>query len=404
VPDGPLPSLVVKKRMFMSLDYTASSKAKSLQRRLDRQFPLRRFLVSPVKDPSAPTRRAAVVMSEGLPHKAQIVALLPPQDPTTPAGSLLMAMVVLSIPFTDRCRIFWNMVSAGHTGSMSAQTAYGGDCLVHLLSGTPLMKDKEKKMVDPKVRTNNPLCFRRIKMFETSWLIISIPSQALELIPWSITQQITSEISFFCCKAPWPDPATNESNTTLSQLPLVETLINTAPPSISSLPHESLCLLNTIFPPALGVSAPLSVGQWLSQNVIRLGNRKRKVRNILHRELGQLLQTLYGPEDGKAAVKNARKLSLELKRGLARMKKENPGFSSVDRAHEFCNRQLAEIISVPRGSGFVDLGDLSGVERAVHMSAEELAEKRRLWEEHMVQMERDRAWSEEMLADMVSHL
>lgn len=143
--------------------------------------------------------------------------------------------------------------------------------------------------------------------------------------------------------------------------------------------------------------------------MIRLGNRKRNVRKLLHRELDLLLQTLYGPdfEDaGKSAANNiTRKLSSEVKQSLARIKRENPEFSVVDQAHEFSCRRLAEITLVPRGSRvFVDLGELSGVERSVTMSPHDLEEKRRLYKVHLMRMERDKHWSEQMLADMVRNL
>lgn len=156
--DGPLPSLVVKKRIFRSLDSTALSKAESLRRRLDRQFPLRRFLVSPVDDQSDPIRRALVAMSEGLSYQAQIVALLRPRDTAAPAAArLINAMVMHSIPYVDQCRIFWNIFSAGQAAGMSAQSLYGGDGLMHLLCGDGGMKGKEKRIVDPKVRVYHPL-------------------------------------------------------------------------------------------------------------------------------------------------------------------------------------------------------------------------------------------------------
>ncbi|KAK0646765.1 hypothetical protein B0T16DRAFT_391142 [Cercophora newfieldiana] len=129
---------------------------------------------------------------------------------------------------------------------------------------------------------------------------------------------------------------------------------------------------------------------------------QEKIRSMLQREIEQLLQTLYGPGQGKAAANKTRELSSEVKQNFAKMKKENPGFDVADRAHELCTRRLAEITKVPRGSGFVNLGDLDGVGGSVSMSAEELAEKRRVHERHLAQMKKDRAWSEKMLADMVS--
>ncbi|KAM7206582.1 hypothetical protein V8F20_002708 [Naviculisporaceae sp. PSN 640] len=381
------PRLDVKKRIFRSLDSTALSEAESLKRRLDSQIPLRRFLISPVDDPSDPNRRAVVALSEGLAHQAQVVALLRPRDITAAAADgLLNAMVVHALPHADQYRIFWNVVCAGQTASLSPQSAYWGDSLRHLLDtdSNPEKKGEDTRIVDPK---------------------------ALETISWSISQKIASEISTFCRKVPWHDRSTN-TIISLSQLPLLQTFLETAPPTLTHpISDEAIRLLNTIFPPAIALSAPLSTSQWLSQNVPRLlgsgpGNRKRKLRKLLRRELDQLLSSLYGPHSDakKKAAETTRKLSKAVKQSLVQIKQDNPEFGVVDRAHEFACRRLAEITLVPRDSRvFVNLGDLSGVERSVTMTAIELLEQRRLYEEHLEKMKRDRALTEQMLADMVSH-
>ncbi|KAM7212369.1 hypothetical protein V8F06_012242 [Rhypophila decipiens] len=313
-----LPTLVVKKDIFRSLDSKAASKAKSVQHILAEQQPLRRFVVSPDENPSVPNSMF-VTMSEGLPHEAQIIVFNPPNDPDTPAdGSVLTAMVLLSIPYTDQCHIFWNMVISGPTRGtgMSDRAAYAGDGLEHLRGrGRP---STDEKIVDHK---------------------------ALELIAWSVTKQITSEISRFCHKAPWRDRL--NKTYLLSQLPLLVTFLDTAPPpSYSPLSNESLQILNAVLAPASGVSAPISLGNWLRQNVLRIRNRKHKARKTLHHVLDQLFDTLctYGPYDHKILTKakaTAKKMLSEeeaaAKKALKSIKKENSAFTVVDRARELCH-------------------------------------------------------------------
>ncbi|KAK4211207.1 hypothetical protein QBC37DRAFT_389844 [Rhypophila decipiens] len=380
-----LPTLAVKKDIFRSLHSKAASKAKSVQQILAEQQPLRRFVVSPDEDPSVPNS-IFVTMSEGLPHKAQIVILNPPKDPDTPAdGSVLTAMVVLTIPYTDQCRIFWNMVISGPTRGtgMSVRAAYGGDGLEHLRGrGRP---STDEKIVDHK---------------------------ALELIAWPVTKQITSEISRFCHKAPWRDRL--NKTYLLSQLPLLVTFFDTSPPpSYSSLSKESLQILNAVLAPALGVSAPISLGNWLRQNVLRIRNRKHKAHKTFHHVLDQLFDTLcaYGPYDHKILTKakaTAKKMLSEeeaaAKKALKSIKKENSACTAVDRARELCHRRLEEIVGVPRGSSdFIDLGDLAGVEkRSVYMSRDELNEERYQHEDHLAKMKSDATLSGKMLADMLT--
>ncbi|KAM7203108.1 hypothetical protein V8F33_002456 [Rhypophila sp. PSN 637] len=380
-----LPTLVVKKDIFRPLDSKAASKAKSVQQILAKQLPLSRFVVSPDEDPSVPNSMF-VTMSEGLPHKARIVILNSPKNPDTPAdGSVLMAMVVLSIPYTDQCRIFWNMVIAGPTRGtgMNVRTAYGGDGLEHL-------RGRSRPSTDEKI----------------------VDHKALELIAWSVTKQITSEISRFCHKAPWRDRL--DKTYLLSQLPLLVTFLDTAPPpSYSPLSKESLQILNAVLAPALGVSAPISLGNWLRQNVFRIRNRKHKARKTFHHVLDQLFDTLYayGPYDHKIMTKakaTAKKMLSEeeeaAKKALKSIKKESSAFTAVDRARELCHRRLEEIVGVPRGSSdFIDLVDLAGVEkRSVYMSRDELNEKRYQHEDHLAKMKSDATLSGKMLADMLT--
>jgi hypothetical protein len=115
--------------------------------------------------------------------------------------------------------------------------------------------------------------------------------------------------------------------------------------------------------------------------------RRKKARTLLHREVNQLLQALYGREHGKAAAKKAQKLSSKVKQELAQMKKEIPEYGVMERAHAICSARLEEMtgILMPEGGGFIDLGLLSEVEGTVHISADEVMEKRRLHGEHSAQ-------------------
>ena len=72
----------------------------------------------------------------------------------------------------------------------------------------------------------------------------------------------------------------------------------------------------------------------------------------------------------------------EVKQGLKQIKRDHPDCNVVERAHELSTKQLTEIVLVPQGSGFIELGEVGGVvERSLDVSKEELAERRRTHDE-----------------------
>lgn len=165
--------------------------------------------------------------------------------------------------------------------------------------------------------------------------------------------------------------------------------------------EESLSSLITVLGPVLGASSPLSIRQWIAENLIRVANRKTKVRAMLHHELDPLIKVLCTPEFRKETQRNMQQSSAEIKKCLAQVKRENRSFDRVDRVHELSCRQLGVLTGMP-GAGFVDLNDLSGIKRSAALSREEIGERRRIQMEHLARIEGDKAWSEEMLADMVN--
>ncbi|CAM1508808.1 Fc.00g025470.m01.CDS01 [Cosmosporella sp. VM-42] len=378
-------NLVVKKRILRSLESRLSSEAESIQKRLDKRLPLRRFLVCPCDEPLALTdheaagiksapKVSAVAIFEGLPHHVKVVASFPPQDGINKISDQIATMVVHAFPYSDQCRVFWNVLSLEYSTSIRTEIAYRGDDLAHLLSGSGFAHESEKgTMVDRKV---------------------------FDAMTWSITAQISSEISHFCRKSPWPDCYTSKSKI-LSELPLLDYFIKSAPVTLSLDSDESFFPLTTVLGRVIGVLRPLSVGQWIGQNIIRVGNRKTKIRGMLLRELSPLLKALCTPEYSNKAAKRTRELAVETKKSLARIKKVHPNFDRVDRARELDCEQLGLMTDTAAGGGFIDLGDLAGLQGSAHLNREGLSERRRLHAEHLAKRDRDTAWSKQMLAEMV---
>lgn len=134
--DERLHSFPVKKVLFRSLEKTLLSKAKSTQKKTGKKFPLRRFLVAPCDldlplDPKA--KRGAVAIVEGLSHSAKMVASIQPaENPSSTLSSYNIAMITHSLPFTDQCAIFWNLVGLQTAFGISTTVAYQGQKLAHL--------------------------------------------------------------------------------------------------------------------------------------------------------------------------------------------------------------------------------------------------------------------------------
>ena len=187
----------------------------------------------------------------------------------------------------------------------------------------------------------------------------------------------------------------------ISQLPLLKQFTETAPTSLNIASDIGISSLTAVLGPIVGAQTPLGFGQWLCQSLIRLGSRKSKVCSILQHESNRLIKALYAPESRKKLHKAIFNSSSKTKKRLAQIKKLQPNFNCIERVHRL-NCQGLEVLTKTPNASFLDLNALIGVQRSVDVRKEELAERRRVHADWLLRMERDEAWSRQMLREMVN--
>lgn len=354
----------VKKQVLRDLHKSVSSAAKSTQRKLSDMFPLRTFLVAPcdVGNDDPKSKRGALIVAEGLPHKTKFVAALQPfqagpQQPAPVLSEYNMAMITHSMPFADQCAMFWNLVGVDTTFGVPRDVVYARDRLAHL-EGDEREDAPEEQLVSGKVRLDQP----PLKL--TACLI---HQQACEALTWSIAAQLASELTQFALGR-----GTSQSGL-LAQLPLLRGFISSAPNEISSGATGAFAPLASVLGHIRGVASPLSFGQWLGQ-VSGEGKRRRRVQAVV---LGKVSEPLVKRCKGSPMPKPSKKDAAEMgdggtltkpksaaeevvdverkrKKELGEIKRKRPHLNAVARAHELACMVLEELTKTKR-SRFLDL-------------------------------------------------
>ncbi|KAK4184428.1 hypothetical protein QBC35DRAFT_505972 [Podospora australis] len=338
---GPSPSpglvvLPVKKKVMRNLEKTLVSTAKTTQQKLTQTFPLRKFLIgtiSPIAaDPKA--KQGALAIAEGLSHQTKLLATLQPMQPVPAITEYNIVMIAHSLPFADRCGIFWNLAGIDCTFGVDITVAYKGDRLAHLGA----FEEKDKR----------------------------VSGKALEALSWSISTQISSELSHFRF-------GSGSSNLPLlSQLPLLHKFITSAPKALTPEVGASFSPLLTLLGHLRAVVAPLTFGQKFGASLTGPGKRRKKLRNIVVSSASDPLVKLCNthfvsaPKPSKAEKKDAlvtkqKPPSEEVadaetlhKKSLAEIRKQNPNMNCIARAHELACQVLEQLSKTP-SARFVDV-------------------------------------------------
>lgn len=129
-------TLPVKKRLFCALEKTMVSRATSVVKELNKTLPLRRFVVGPGdpdpedQTPIAKRKAGDIAIVEGLPHWAQITLSLQPLTDGLPSlTDYNVAMIVHSLPFRERCILFWNLLGDTHNTNYDTEIGYKDEAL-----------------------------------------------------------------------------------------------------------------------------------------------------------------------------------------------------------------------------------------------------------------------------------
>ncbi|KAJ9138070.1 hypothetical protein NKR23_g8697 [Pleurostoma richardsiae] len=376
-------SFPVKKRLFRNLESTLLKQAQSTEKRLSKKLPLRRFLTAPCDldsaegtlGPNLKAKSGAVAIAEGLPHHAKMIASLQPHsNQINSITDYNIALVMHSLPFKDQCAIFWNIVGLDASEGVSTSAAYGGSQLTHF--------SKDSK-------TSGQIQEHKI-----------INEKACEALSWSIGAQIMSEISHFSVNTSWPDSSMSKSSIS-AQLPLLNQFVKSAPSSIHFSSDEGISHLANALGPIIAIAKPLGFSQWLAQSIVRLGNRRTKIRSLVRHQADHLAHALPASDARKHLNRTVNAEVKGSSKRLAQIKKENPAHNRSRRAHALACLRLVDLTGTPQAS-FLDLGDLSGVQRSVALSREEIAQRRGEHAALLRKREADAEWSGRMIAEMVN--
>lgn len=187
----------------------------------------------------------------------------------------------------------------------------------------------------------------------------------------------------------------------IAQLTLLKEFSETAPTTIEVSSESDMALLTTILGPIIGALAPLGFGEWFSQSLIRLGNRRTKVRSLFSSQLDHVTKAVSTSEQRKTLSKALDQSAKETKKGLTLIKKGNPSLDSVQRLHQLNLQQLEKVTQTPQAR-FHDLNSLIGVQKSIVVDRMQLAAARNKHADFVSRMERDEAWSRQHLKDVVT--
>ena len=120
---------------FSDLDSALISHSKSAAKKLNKTFPLRRFVARPDVTNGSNGNSGTVIVSEGLSKSAKLFASRLPHQPGPWILDYHMYMIVACLPFSDQARIFWNLAGQWDRNGLPPTALYNG--LPHLINSKP---------------------------------------------------------------------------------------------------------------------------------------------------------------------------------------------------------------------------------------------------------------------------
>jgi hypothetical protein len=133
--------------MFRTLQATVNSTADSMAKELNKNFPLRRFMVVP--DASATkgdNKRAEIVVIEGVPKNSKMLACSSLLHESPPGINSIsdydMYYIVSNLPFAVRARMFWNVIGRCDAKGISCDKLYVGIEALNSATGPVAVDEK----------------------------------------------------------------------------------------------------------------------------------------------------------------------------------------------------------------------------------------------------------------------
>ncbi|OCL09596.1 hypothetical protein AOQ84DRAFT_16963 [Glonium stellatum] len=288
---------------FGDLDSALLSHSKKAAKKLNKTYPLRRFVARPDVTDGGKGNSGAVIVSEGLPKSAKVFASRLPHQPGPWILDYHMYMVVACLPFSDQARIFWNLAGQWDKNGLPPTALYNG--LPHLINSKP--GDQMNAMV-----ATNEL----------------INEKVFQAICISIESQIGTEITRYCDVPSWPNPI--PTNEVMNHLPLLSQLLHTTPSSAPIGSTERTEFLVGVLGTIMGALEHIGFVQWWSNVVFRIGVRKVQVRAQVKMTMNTALSHKFTPAAISTLQKSIEKTAKQTKKEIKQTKQESKNLSLVN--------------------------------------------------------------------------
>jgi len=123
--------VAVKKGIFGSVQSTVESATHPTAKKLNKNFPLRRFITVPdMGAVNEAGKTGGLIVSEGVPKNANMMAsqgFFPPSPPgTNIISDYDMYFIICCLPFAVRAKIFWNAIGRSDAAGANCDIVYSG--------------------------------------------------------------------------------------------------------------------------------------------------------------------------------------------------------------------------------------------------------------------------------------
>ncbi|KAF2493298.1 hypothetical protein BU16DRAFT_563461 [Lophium mytilinum] len=283
---------------FSNLESTLLKNSHAAANKLNKTYPLRRFVARPDLITDKRKSSGSVIVSEGLSKSANILVSKLPHPELEWITEYHMYTVVSCLPFSDQARIFWNLVGQWDKQGLPSTTVYNG--LPHLLESRP---------IDHPVYAINERVFTAICM--------------------SIESKISTEITRYCDKPSWPSPIS--ATEVLAHLPHLSQLFSTTPLStLLSSTDRSEFLVSTLGTIS-GALQPIGFSQgW--NNIFGIKIRKKQVRSQATQSMNLALSRVFAPAALSAIQKSIQAAAKRTKQAIKKSKQPDNSLNLVLRS------------------------------------------------------------------------
>jgi hypothetical protein len=151
----------VKKGLFKTIQKTVDSAATSAAKKLNKNLPLRRFIVVPDLEATKEAEKmGGAIVCEGVPKNSKMAASagLFPDSATNTISDYDMYFIISCLPFAAKAKMFWNMIGKSDATGIPCDIFYTG---LESLYNAPANVVPGQTRIDDKVRitgTKTPLC------------------------------------------------------------------------------------------------------------------------------------------------------------------------------------------------------------------------------------------------------